>query len=276
MELKRSQDGNDHVRRPRGLTRAKGTEFGLPLNLTQCGSERFEYARIERGSERDDAQLHTGLAKGGSLVGGGLDVPSEEDVTREEYLGRIAAEVRAVLEEDVALACELLGSTADEVPVLRKARRRAQRPLLARSADAQGRVRALHRLGLVARIRELVVLSVERGRLLREQSHDHFAGLFETVAALTRRPECDAVGPRLLLVPPGAEFEPALGDDVEGGGHVRQDRGVTIVDAGHERSESQAPRRLGQRGQRRPALHTRPRAVREDRIEVIEGPRRLE
>lgn len=63
------------------------------------------------------------------------------------------------------------------------------------AADADRRVRLLHRLGVASRVGRFVATSFERdGLLLRQQSDEHLAGLFEPVAALPVRTQLDAVG----------------------------------------------------------------------------------
>src|ERR1019366_1082184 len=107
----------------------------------------------------------------------------------------------------------------------------AQRPPLAAAADPQGRVWLVHRLGLPESASELVVPAREICGLLRQQADDDLARFLEPVAALGWAAQLDAVGAGLFLIPPGAdaEFKPAGGHDVEGGGHVGQDRGMTVV-----------------------------------------------
>ena len=112
--------------------------------------------------------------------------PAKTDMAGEQDLLRVAAEVLAVLVQDVALAGELLGRAPQEVPVLGKPGGSAERPLLTATADADRRVGALDRLGLVAGVGELVVLALEGRRLLGEEPDDDLAGLLETVAALAR------------------------------------------------------------------------------------------
>jgi hypothetical protein len=76
--------------------------------LPQGGGYRLEHARIQGRREVDDGQSCADLCQCRGLVGGRLGVAGESDVTGEEDLRRIAAEVLAVLMQDVALAGELL------------------------------------------------------------------------------------------------------------------------------------------------------------------------
>ena len=145
---------------------------------------------------------------------------------------------------------------------------------LAGPADADRRVRLLDRLRLAAGVVQLVVLPVEGRRSLVSRPDDDLERLVEAVEPLLQRGQVDAVGVALLLVPAGAdpELEPAVRDDVERGGHVRQHRRVAVGVAGHEHADPQPLRGLGQRRRGDPALEARAGRVREDRIEVVERP----
>jgi hypothetical protein len=127
---------------------------------------------------------------------------------------------------------------------------------------------------IVAGIFELVVLTVEVGGRLAQQAGQHLAGLFESVETFLDAAQLDAVGAGFLLIPAGADaqLQPAVGDDVKGGSHIGQYRGVTVVDAGHQGAQPQSSGGLGQRGQRGPALQARAGGVSENRVEVIERP----
>ena len=189
-------------------------------------------------------------------------------------LGRVAADVRAVAVQHVTLTGELFGRAADEVPVLGVLRGRAQRALLAAAADADRRVRLLHPLRLAPGVGEPVVLALERRGLLRQQPDEDFAGFLEPVAALLDRTELHAVRARFLFVPAGADadLQPSAGDDVERRGHVRQQRGVSVVDAADQGAQPEPLGRLRQRGERHPAFQAGPGRIGENGIEVVEGP----
>ena len=134
-------------------------------------------------------------------------------------------------------------------------------------------------LGLQTGVLELDVGAVQRGRVVREQADEGLAPLVEGVEALPQGGvEVDPVGVRLLLVPAGAdpELEPPARDDVEGGGHLGEHGGVAVGHAGHEDADSQTFRGLGQGGRGDPALQAGAGRIREDRIEVVERPSRLE
>jgi hypothetical protein len=139
-------------------------------------------------------------------------------------------------------------------------------------------MRTLRPLRLVPGVGELVVATLERERRLGQQADQHFAGLLESVAALTPGAQFDAVRTGFLLVPSGADahLEPARGDDVQGGDHVGQHRRVAVVDPGDHGAHAQARRGLGQRCQHHPAFEARAPGVAVDRVEVVEVPTRLE
>src|SRR5580704_6585342 len=154
-----------------------------------------------RRPDGHDGQLDAGLAER-SRAGRRLRcVTGVDDVAGQQNLGRVLADVGAVLVQHVLCAGELLDGAADEVPVLSEARGCAQRALLAAAADAERRVRSLHRLGLAPGISQLVIAAAEGRDVLRQQPEYHLAGLFEPVAPLARRAKLDAVCSRLLLVP---------------------------------------------------------------------------
>src|SRR5207302_5709058 len=111
----------------------------------------------------------------------------ETDVTRQHDLLRVPADRGAVLVKHVALAGELLGRPAEEVPVLGEAGGGAQGALFTVAADAEGRTWSLHRLGFAAGVAKLVVAAVEGRGLLRQQPGDDLAAFLEPVAAFTRR-----------------------------------------------------------------------------------------
>ena len=90
--------------------------------------------------------------------------------------------------------------------------------------------------------------------------------------------ERDAHAGVLVLVPAGAdaEIEPAVGDDVDGGGDVGEHGGVTVGVAGDHQPEAQAGGLGGVGGQQRPTLQARAGDVAVDRVEVVEEPGVLE
>jgi hypothetical protein len=148
------------------------------------------------------------------------------------------------------------------------------------TADADRRVRPLQRLRIAVRVDELDVPAGEGRLLVREQPDDRLTCLVEGVEPLGERGvEVDAVGLGLHLVPPraDAELEATARHDVERGGHVGEHRRMTVRHAGHEHADAQAPGCLRQRSGGDPAFETGARhVVGEDRVEVVEGPRRLE
>src|SRR6516162_4210103 len=127
---------------------------------------------------------------------------------RPDDLFRVAPYVRAMCGQHVALAREQVRRTAGEVPVLGVPSGDAQCPLFAAAADTDRRMRPLRALGLVAGSLEVVVLALEVGGLLAEQADQHLTGFFEPVEAFLDGAQLDAVGARLLLVPPPADPQP--------------------------------------------------------------------
>jgi hypothetical protein len=154
----------------------------------------------------------------------------------------------------------------------------AQRALLTATADADRRMRPLRPLRLVAGVVELIEPAVEARRVVAQQAGENRARLLEAVEALLDGAELDSIGAGFLLIPagPDAELEASPRDDVQRGGHIRQHRGVTVVNAGYQRAQPQPRGGLRQGRQRGPSLQAWSRRIGEDRIEVIEGPSRLE
>src|SRR5215472_16697644 len=230
--------------------------------------------------ENDDRLVQAPVAERGHGVcdRSGVAAGAQPDVAGQRDLFRITADVLAVRVQHITLARELFWATADKVPVLREPRGGAQRAPFPAAADAHRRVRLLPRLWLTARAGELVVPAGEVRGLPRQQAHDDLTRFLEPVAALGWGAQLDAVGPGFLLVPSGADaqFEPAAGNDVEGRGHVGQDRWMTVVNAGDQRPQPEPLRRLRERGERHPSLQARARRVGQDRVEVVERPARLE
>lgn len=101
----------------------------------------------------------------------------------------------------------------------------------------------------------------------------------EAVEPLAQGRQVDAVRVRLRLVPPRSEteLEPAVGDPVDSGCHVREHRRMTVGHAGDHAADADAAGCLRERGQRRPPLQARAAAgLGEDRFEVVEVPGGLE
>jgi hypothetical protein len=159
----------------------------------------------------------------------------------------------------------------EEVPDLRVLRGERLDHLRAHAADQDRRMRTLHRLRHEWRVLRLVVLAVERGRVLGEELRHHLDGLDEAVRAAAGRVEGDAVGLVLLLEPAGAHAEdhaPAA-HVVDGRGHLRDDDREAVRVARHEDADTDALRARRERGQERPALQARPVRVALDGDEVV-------
>ena len=152
-----------------------------------------------------------------------------------------------------------------------------ERASLALAADRDREV-GLDRLRFASRLGHLVETARERGVLVVEQRADDLDALVETVEALRQRSERDAVRVRLRLEPPGAEteHESAVRDVVDRHRHVGGHGRVPVVHPVDHRPEPEAGRRLGERGEHRPALEMGAVHRRRERIEVVHRPRRLE
>ena len=232
-----------------------------------CG--RFMMARSAPASRYAAAAATAGP---GTLVG------VDAHVDRAGDLGRVAAQALAVLDQGLLEAGPLAGIRGDRVPLLGPARGGAQRPLPAPAADRDRRMGPLHRLGLATGVGQVQVLAVERGRGVAEQPDDDLDALVEAVHALLQRRQRDAVRVALLLVPARAEpdLEPALGDDVDGRGHVGQHRRMAVDHARDLAADPDPPGGLPHGGQHRPALDVGPGGIPAQRVEVVPVPGRLE
>src|SRR2546430_3795744 len=147
------------------------------------------------------------------------------------------------------------------------------------SADPDRWPRPLGRLRRADRVVDPVVLSVVgRAVVLPEPSRD-----LETVAellhAITGRGKVVAVRPVLVLFPTraDAELEPAAGHVIDAGRHLRLERGVAVLDRGHENAEADLGRIARQSGQEGPCLEAvavrRPTGAAE---EMVTHPERCE
>src|ERR1022692_4092599 len=266
---------------PGAVAAGNWTEVWHLLGLVEFGKgigQRFEHVGGVRRSQLDDGEVGTSVGQRGGARRrcGGIAV--EADMTRQRDLCWVPPQIRAMLVQHGTLAVELRRRPSDEVPVLGKAGRSAERAPLAAAADADRRMRPLERLGATPSVGKLVEAARERGCLLSQEADDDLACFLEPVATFLRSAEREAVGAGLFLVPAGsdADFEASAGDEVERGRHVGEYRRVTVVDAGHEHPEPQPARRLGQCGEGDPAFQAWTGRVGEDRVEVVEGPCGLE
>jgi hypothetical protein len=116
--------------------------------------------------------------------------------------------------------------------------------------------RVLDRLGLADGVLELVVLAVDGGRGLPQQTVQDLQRFDETVQALLDRRQLDAVLLVLVDLPAGADAqgEPAVGDPVDGGRHVGQHRRVPVGVAIDQRADPHPGHDRAQRGHQRTAL----------------------
>ena len=114
--------------------------------------------------------------------------------------------------------------------------------------------------------------------VLAPELGDHLEPLGQLAGPLARTPEGEAVGGVVPLEPAraDAEHEAAVAHLVDGGRHLREQRGVAIGVAGHHHADAQATRLRGERGQHGPAFEAGAVLVAEDGDEVVEDPRAVE
>src|SRR5262245_28706605 len=105
----------------------------------------------------------------------------------------IPANLGAVAIQHRVLVDELLHRTACEVPDVGMLGDHAQSQLLSAAPNDDGWRGLLHRLGLAARLMQLVIPALEGGDWLRPQSPDDLTGLVQPSDALTRRVERHAI-----------------------------------------------------------------------------------
>lgn len=118
----------------------------------------------------------------------------------------------------------------------------------------------------------------EGGGFLGEEEGDHLHPLVEAVHPLGDGSQRKTVGIGFQLVPAGAqpEVQPPAGDDVERRRHVGGHRRVAEMHPVNHAADPEPGGGLGQRRQSDPRLQARTGRIAGDRVEVIEGPRRLE
>src|SRR5262245_50929352 len=166
----------------------------------------------------------------GELIDFGLLVCDQERHVRRapEGLG-IATQGGAVVLENLSFTGEH-PRPAPAVPVVGVLGDDAQGHLLAAAADHELGMGLLNWLGIERSIGELIVASLERGAALPPQRADDLAGLVEPLEPLAHRVKGNAIGRVLVLLPPcaQAEHETSTGDDVDLGGHLRDNRRMTI------------------------------------------------
>src|SRR5438132_539940 len=158
-----------------------------------------------------------------------------------------------------------------DIPVVGVLGHDAQGDALAAAADHQLGMGRLHGLGIERSIRELVVAPLEVAAALGPQGLHHLARLVQTLQPLAHRPERDAVGLVLVLLPARAEpqEEPAARDDVDLRRHLRDHRRVAVGVAQHDGAHADAGHQSGQRAERAPRFEHGPLALLRVRHEVV-------
>ena len=201
------------------------------------------------GAAEDGATGGAGLVEAGLVLG--LD---EEGAGAALDFGGIAADVLAVVVEDVVLVGEDFGGAPD-VPFVGVLGGDAEGAFFAAAADHEGEG-SLDGLGFEGGVDELVVSAGEVGFLVAEEFGDELAGFFEAVEAFFEGEEGDAVGAVLVFLPGRAEAEgeAAAGDDVEFGGHFGDDGWVSVGVAGDEVSDADSGDADGECGEGDPAF----------------------
>jgi hypothetical protein len=158
------------------------------------------------------------------------------------------------------------------------ARHEAEEDPLPTAADQDARVGALQRLRIAARLLQPVVAARERGSVLGPEELLDAERLVEL-----RQPDPDArkvvpVAVVLGLEParPHPVDEPAAREDVDGGGHLRNERRRAVGVAGDEDADPDPARLAREGGEERPGLHLRLLLRADDRVEVVVEPDRVE
>ena len=142
-----------------------------------------------------------------------------------------------------------------EVPFVGEPSRDPHRAEFAAAPDQQ-RQWPLPRRWLVGCVVDAVVVADERRAPLTQERRDHLTRLFESIEALAKRAQLDAVGGVLIQLPAraDAEHQASTAEIVDGGCDVREHRGVPKRDARNERTEPQTRHGHGQCCEHRPAL----------------------
>ena len=188
-------------------------------------------------------------------------------------VGGIPVDLLAVADSSSSLWRRASSPSANQWRHVRELGSDPQRPLLAATADEDGRAAGLDRAGAVERLVDAVVLALEARPFLREHELGDGQRLLEAVHPLLHRREVDPVADVLLLVPggPDAEDGPAARQHVQRRDLLGEHRRIAVRDAGHERAQADRRGLAGQRGEDRPALEHRlgGRAHARDLVEVV-------
>ncbi len=133
---------------------------------------------------------------------------------------------------------------------------------------------ALHRLRVVGRAGEPVVLPAEVDRVLGHEEPYHLDRFVQTPQAFSSWREVDPQLSMLLVEPRRAdpELQPAVRDVVDRDGLGGQDRRVAVGDSRHEGAQPKARRGLSQRREQCPGFEAGPARVAVESFEVVEDP----
>ena len=206
-------------------------------------------------------------------------VLADEDLRRPRPgdLVVVPAHGTAVLLEDLALVAPLVG-LAPEVGAVRVTGHHPQGQLLTTPADPHRRVRVLHRLGVALGPGHLEVAAVVGGVGLRPHELHDLDGLAQHPDPVRGRREVVAVGPVLLVVPPGtdAPVQPAAGDDVHGGGDLGHQGRVPVAGAADHLAQADGGGGRGQRRDGAPALEDGLVGGHRHVVDVVVDPHRVE
>ncbi len=186
------------------------------------------------------------------------DCPSQSAIIMTVMSARVPSDLGAPLLERVDFARQR-AHVESRMPTLRPPGHCGDRALFTGAADADRWVRLLERLWVAGRVQQLVVPALKRRRVPGQQGEEASDAFVEPIRSSLSIADRQPVGLVLSSAPTGpeAEFEAAVGQDVDGRGHVRENRRVTVDHAGHEASAPKSRGRLQQRGQRGPAIQAR-------------------
>src|SRR5690348_10824331 len=138
-------------------------------------------------------------------------------------------------------------------------------------------MRRLQWLGVEARIFQFEVPAAKIRAVLGPQLLNYLERFVEPAEPAGSRMKRNSELLMLKLEPSGThpENQPAAADDVDGGRHLCQHRGMPISIAGYHQTEADPPRRHRERCQGSPTFKTWSGWVGKDRQKMIKAPRTL-